>query len=643
MLPLRRRVMLLAVLAAVSAAAVAVRALPRGRRIAVVAFRDSRFMTVCPVLGKDVVVSTWIESRGADDADKVFVFHPPGSSTTQRITLMPHRGSSSFGVMLPLPWTANSEASAANPTDGAVLLDRPAPDPDARQAIEEEFRKQKRFTLADSPENADYVFVVETTHIPLAAWGSPQPSKAGDERGAKDKRPAEQVGDHPAAGFVARRGDPSSAVLQQEPYSSVPPSVTIVSGRGDLIPNFRQTALAVVVPSREYLRNSTSAAALISARVWAGLAFAAGGKLAPTPASLADLVGQFHSGKSPFLRQLPLCALPSMTDDVGGREPALPEAPDVPAPALSTTGAIFRSLVTLVRVPVLVSDELGRPIADLDPSSFHVFEDGKEQRIDRVLPATAGADMAIVLDTSSSMRTEGVELRRAAVRLLDALPPDDRAMVVTFDDKIRIRAELTANKEPLRRAVSTLPIGQATRLYDAVHLVLADRMSGKDARRTAVVLFTDGLDTASRVVDREAALRTADASNAVVYVVRYDTSGDKPIGFMGVRTTVPPPPQSGAQWLVAPAEIGERELEAADQFVAKLATSTGGWFYSAGKTSVPPEIFFRVASELSQQYMLCYYSTNDRLDGTYRRLAVSMDRPGCTVRARAGYRAVEGK
>jgi hypothetical protein len=172
------------------------------------------------------------------------------------------------------------------------LLDRLAPDPDARQAIEEEFRKQKKFILADSPENADYVFVVETTHIPLAAWGPPQPPKAGDERGAKDKRPAEQVGDHPAAGFVARRGDPSNAVLQQEPYSSAPPAATIVSGRGDLIPNFRQTALAVVVPSREYLRNSASAAALINARVWAGLVFAAEEKVASAPASLADLVGR---------------------------------------------------------------------------------------------------------------------------------------------------------------------------------------------------------------------------------------------------------------------------------------------------------------------------------------------------------------
>ncbi len=47
----------------------------------------------------------------------------------------------------------------------------------------------------------------------------------------------------------------------------------------------------------------------------------------------------------------------------------------------------------------------------------------------------------------------------------------------------------------------------------------------------------------------------------------------------------------------------------------------------------------KVVADLTSYYLLGYYSTNQKLDGKFRRIEVKIDRPGVNVRARRGYRA----
>jgi VWFA-related protein len=52
-------------------------------------------------------------------------------------------------------------------------------------------------------------------------------------------------------------------------------------------------------------------------------------------------------------------------------------------------------------------------------------------------------------------------------------------------------------------------------------------------------------------------------------------------------------------------------------------------------------VYGMIADELANQYLLGYTSSNARQDGSYRRVAVRVDRPGARTRTRAGYFAAQ--
>jgi VWFA-related protein len=78
---------------------------------------------------------------------------------------------------------------------------------------------------------------------------------------------------------------------------------------------------------------------------------------------------------------------------------------------------------------------------------------------------------------------------------------------------------------------------------------------------------------------------------------------------------------------------------AADQFLSRLSTTSGGRMYYAPAGTDLQDVFASIIEELSRQFTICYYPANARADGTYRQINVTIDRPGHTVRSRKGYRA----
>ena len=187
-------------------------------------------------------------------------------------------------------------------------------------------------------------------------------------------------------------------------------------------------------------------------------------------------------------------------------------------------GDVVRVDTNLVTVPVSVFDRQGRLIPDLQRESFSVFEDGVEQQIKHFEPTEKPFTVALVLDTSGSTVFHLWEIKEAAIAFAKQLRPQDRVLVVTFNDLVMLLTEATSDlkvvTEVIQRGANT---GFSTRLYDAVALVINERLNKIDGRK-AIVLFTDGVDTKSYLASYQSTLRAAEELDALIYSIQYDTT-----------------------------------------------------------------------------------------------------------------------
>src|SRR5882762_10453689 len=106
-------------------------------------------------------------------------------------------------------------------------------------------------------------------------------------------------------------------------------------------------------------------------------------------------------------------------------------------------GDVVRVETTLVSIPVSVTDRDGKYIPNLTKDDFHIWEDGVEQRVAYFASTEKPFTVALVIDTSASTRFKLEEIHDAAISFVNQLRPDDRVMVVSFDDKIRVLSQPT--------------------------------------------------------------------------------------------------------------------------------------------------------------------------------------------------------
>src|SRR6185503_12617700 len=110
--------------------------------------------------------------------------------------------------------------------------------------------------------------------------------------------------------------------------------------------------------------------------------------------------------------------------------------------------------------------------------------------------------------------------------------PEDRVMVVAFNDRIRVLSQPTNDRATLRDAIRETDAGSGTRLYDAVDMIINEYFNKIEGRK-AMVLFTDGVDTTSRRGTYESTMRDAEELDALIYPVEYDTYADMGGGWPG--------------------------------------------------------------------------------------------------------------
>lgn len=268
---------------------------------------------------------------------------------------------------------------------------------------------------------------------------------------------------------------------------------------------------------------------------------------------------------------------------------AVPVAAQMPA---------FSSRVDAVRVDVLVTDRAG-VVRRLGVDDFELFDNGVRQQIDLVTFERLPLKVVLVFDLSSSVAGDRLEhLRSAGLALLDQLAPDDRVALVTFSHVVSIGAPLAAGGERVRAALAEAQGSGRTALVDATHTAMM--LAGSEVGRSLLIVFSDGVDTASWL-SAERVLETARRSDVVVYSVSM-RQRRKPV------------------------------------FAGDLTSVTGGSLITIDSTRDLHTTFLRILEEFRQRYLLSY--TPRRVPaGGWHELDVRVKGRRATVRARPGYLA----
>ena len=289
----------------------------------------------------------------------------------------------------------------------------------------------------------------------------------------------------------------------------------------------------------------------------------------------------------------------------------------VPTPTATPTVAptpdpdeVIRIETEEVTLNVRVVDRNNRPVGSLAQSAFKVYEDNVLQTLTSFSKGEVPTNYSLVIDNSGSLRPQLDKVIEAGKILINSNRPADETSVIRFvnSDKIEIVQDFTASKVDLNDALDNLFIeGGQTAIIDAVYLA-ADRVNQyensrdpNDKKRRALILVSDGEDRDSFYKEQQLfqLLRETDVQ---IYTIGFIGDLDKSGGFISKS------PQAKAKALME-----------------RLASETGGKSYFPTSVSELDAIARDISSELRTQYLLSYSPTNERTDGSFRNIKVTVD------------------
>jgi VWFA-related protein len=263
---------------------------------------------------------------------------------------------------------------------------------------------------------------------------------------------------------------------------------------------------------------------------------------------------------------------------------------------LDAQDIVFSSKVEAVRVDVLVTDR-DKAVLGLKPSDFELRDNGVLQQVDLVSFEQIPLNVVLALDMSDSVSGNRLEqLREASSGLLGGLTSDDQAGLVTFTQRVVLGSKLTNDLAKVREAMTPLNDVGDTSIIDATYAAMM--LAESDVGRGLVIVFSDGLDTASWLT-ADMVLNTAKRSDVVVYAV-------------SVQSRLKP------------------------EFLRDLTSATGGRLYEIEKTANLSTVFLGVLEEFRHRYLISY--TPNGVDrGGWHQLDVGIKGRRAAVKARPGY------
>ena len=278
--------------------------------------------------------------------------------------------------------------------------------------------------------------------------------------------------------------------------------------------------------------------------------------------------------------------------------------------------ATFKAGIDLVSVSAVVRDHKGRFVQNLSARDFEILDGGELRTISDFRVDRAGVSVGLLFDVSGSMEGTLPIAREAGAHLLSWLEPQDEAAVFTFDTRLNQLVPFTTGLKALPEEMATMTPFGATSLHDAIART-AERVGKREGRRRAVVVFTDGRDTSSRLTPTQVS-SIASSIDVPVYVFAVVPSIDNPSTEYSTN--------GGTSSLAGP--------------LNDLAASTGGHAFVASTPAARSAAARQIVDELRHQYLMAFESSGK---SGWHPLVVRARKKDLTVRARSGYVAGQSR
>jgi VWFA-related protein len=285
-----------------------------------------------------------------------------------------------------------------------------------------------------------------------------------------------------------------------------------------------------------------------------------------------------------------------------------------PAKSAASQGTVpvYTSDTRLVVCHTTVVDKSGKLVTNLKQDAFTVAENDVKQDILLFKREDIPVSMGLIIDNSGSMRSKRASVEAAALALVKDSNPDDEVFIVNFNDDAYIdnpnSKDFLTNVDEMKEALTRIDSRGGTAMRTAIDKSI-EWLKKAHKEKKVLVVVTDGVDNASDI-SLEDLVRDARQSDVLIYSVGLLADEEK-----------------------RSASSAKRQLNA-------LAEATGGLTYYPKEVSEVDPIAHQVARDIRSQYTIAYKPANDALDGTYRKIKVTVKAPGNPVpRTRTGYYA----
>jgi Ca-activated chloride channel homolog len=279
--------------------------------------------------------------------------------------------------------------------------------------------------------------------------------------------------------------------------------------------------------------------------------------------------------------------------------------------------------VDLVDLYLTATNDKGGFVTDLRGDELTVTENGVTQSISAFTNFARDAHevpltLVMLIDSSGSMaddvgRVWKIDIaREASMLLLNELKPQEKAMVITFDEA-PIYSELTADKGAVMKSLQEARVRFGyTALYDAISEAI-DRMNGEYGRKI-LLICSDGNDNTSKTTLNQVMDKLSRSSDIAVMV----------LGTVSPVYSVKSPDRV-------------KDFISGRDILNKLADASGGYAFFPSTLKEVEKVRELMRQFLLSQYSLAYTPLNRNRDGSWREIKIKCRRKGVKLRYRNGY------